>query len=269
MLLHPTLSQSPSHPKQPISISSSSQSFSKYGFQISPLKKPNFNNFVIKNSSFSKVHSYGTVDYEKKPGTSVTWKAIYKRISLMGDPEKDMRTRANLSKALGQIVKDISKGCGSVESFVSLMEDVVECEDFMDYFKAIWYPRLGERVKVVDQVDRDLYHEIWNPGSEYAICSCEWGENGNLCEHVCKVIQYHREKGSILPSISLLQYSQCLINMLKWLPANSLIRDDAVSLAVWVNEQLSAQFAKSAQNGVSSVRAEMVNSYTLIEIDLE
>ncbi|GJU60594.1 hypothetical protein Tco_1238360, partial [Tanacetum coccineum] len=34
------------------------------------------------------VHSYGTVDYEKKPGTSVTWKAIYKRISLMGDPEK-------------------------------------------------------------------------------------------------------------------------------------------------------------------------------------
>lgn len=34
------------------------------------------------------MHSYGTVDYEKKPGTSVTWKAIYKRISLMGDPEK-------------------------------------------------------------------------------------------------------------------------------------------------------------------------------------
>ncbi|PWA79751.1 Pentatricopeptide repeat-containing protein [Artemisia annua] len=87
MLLHPTLSQSPSHPKQPISISSSSFTSSlkvPSGFNLSPFKKPQF---VIK-SSFSKVHSYGTVDYEKKPGTSVTWKAIYKRISLMGDPEK-------------------------------------------------------------------------------------------------------------------------------------------------------------------------------------
>ena len=55
----------------------------------------------------------------------------------------DMQTRANLSKALGQIVKDISKGCGTVESFDSFMEDFVECKDFMDYFKAIWYPRIG------------------------------------------------------------------------------------------------------------------------------
>lgn len=54
-----------------------------------------------------------------------------------------MQTRANLSKALGQIVKDISKGCGTVELFDSFMEDFVECKDFMDYFKAIWYPRIG------------------------------------------------------------------------------------------------------------------------------
>lgn len=281
----------------------------------------------------------------------------------------DMQTRANLSKALGQIVKDISKGCVTVESFDSFMEDFVECKDFMDYFKAIWYPRIGswitalktmqiaslessaalefyhnqlrirflndetdsdiykradwlvnklstkihsyfwldeyegkdafsryrkdewasdftswrtsrtipntdvitegEQVKVVDRVDRDVHHEIWNPGSEYAICSCEWGENGNLCEHVCKVIQDQREKGSVLPSVSLLQFNQSLINMLKCPPANSLIRDHAVSLAVWVNEQLSAQFAKSAQNGVSGGRVEMVNSDTQMEIDLE
>ncbi|GJY06142.1 hypothetical protein Tco_0373196 [Tanacetum coccineum] len=280
-----------------------------------------------------------------------------------------LKTRANLSKALGEIVKDISRGCGTVESFDSFMEDFVECKDFMDYFKAIWYPRIGswitalktmpiaslessaalefyhnqlkirflndetdsdiykradwlvnklttkihsyfwldeyegkddfsryrkdewasdftswrksrtipntdvitegERVKVVDRVDLDLYHEIWNPGSEYAIFSCEWGENGNLCEHVCKVIQYHREKGFVLPSVSLLQYKQSLINMLKCPPANSSIRNYVVSLAVWVNEQLSAQFAKSAQNGVSDGRVDMVNSYPQMEIDLE
>nr|GEV53054.1 zinc ion binding protein [Tanacetum cinerariifolium] len=48
----------------------------------------------------------------------------------------DMQTRANLSKALGQIVKDISKGCGTVEAFNSFMEIFVECKDFMDYFEA-------------------------------------------------------------------------------------------------------------------------------------
>nr|GEV80476.1 zinc ion binding protein [Tanacetum cinerariifolium] len=127
--------------------------------------------------------------------------------------------------------------------------------DFTSWHKSRIIPNTdviteGEWVKVVDQVDRDLYHEIWNPGSEYAICSCERGENGNLCEHVCKVIQYHREKGFVLPSVSLLQYKQSLINMLKCPPANSSICDYAVSLAVWVNEQLGAQFAKSAQNGL-------------------
>ncbi|XP_071709525.1 uncharacterized protein [Rutidosis leptorrhynchoides] len=279
----------------------------------------------------------------------------------------NMETRAKLSKSLGQIVKDICKGFGSVESFDTFMEDFAECKDFMDYFKAIWYPRIGywitalkslpvasqessaalefyhnqlkirllnesdcniyqrsdwlvnkldtkiqsyfwldeyeskddysrywkdewasgltawrnsrtipntdvitegERVKVIDQIDRDSTHIIWNPGSEYAICSCEWGEKGNLCEHVCKVIQYFREKGSVLPSLSLLQYNQGLINMLKCPPPNSLIRDHAVYLAVWVNEQLSAHFEKINQHGGdSSGRDEMVNSCTRMEVD--
>lgn len=34
------------------------------------------------------MYNYGTVDHEKKSGTAVTWKVIYKRISLIGDPEK-------------------------------------------------------------------------------------------------------------------------------------------------------------------------------------
>ncbi|KAI3743848.1 hypothetical protein L1987_56915 [Smallanthus sonchifolius] len=91
MLLHLTISQSQSHP-QSISISNSLNF--PHGFRISPLKKPQFITFIIKNcyssssSSVSKGQSYGKVDYDKRRGTSVTWKAIYKRISLMGDPEK-------------------------------------------------------------------------------------------------------------------------------------------------------------------------------------
>lgn len=155
-------------------------------------------------------------------------------------------------------------------------------DDFSRYWKDEWASGLtawrksrtipntdivteGEKVKVIDQNDPDIVHVIWNPGSEYAICSCSWGENGNLCEHVCKVIHYFREKGSVLPSISLLQYNQGLINMLKCPPPNSFIRDHAVSLAVWVNEQLSAQFG----NGGSGRRDEIVNSCTQMEVDSE
>ncbi|KAJ0769609.1 uncharacterized protein LOC110930550 [Helianthus annuus] len=272
-----------------------------------------------------------------------------------------METRAKLSKALGQIVKDICKGFGAIESFDKFMEDNVNCRSFMDYFKAVWYPRMGSwitalktlplasqessaalefyhnqlKIRLLNENDYDINqradwlinklgtkiqayfwldeyegkddfsrywkdewasgltawrkartipnadivtegervkvvdHVVWNPGSEYAICGCDWGEKGNLCEHVCKVIQYFREKGLGLPSVSLLQYNQGLINMLKCPPANSFIRDHAVSLAVWVNEQLSAQFGKSRRDGDSDGRDEMVNSCTRMEVDAE
>ncbi|KAL9993412.1 hypothetical protein Hdeb2414_s1033g00975211 [Helianthus debilis subsp. tardiflorus] len=55
----------------------------------------------------------------------------------------NMETRAKLSKALGQIVKDICKGFGAIDSFDKFMEDNVNCRCFMDYFKAVWYPRMG------------------------------------------------------------------------------------------------------------------------------
>ncbi|KAD4982625.1 hypothetical protein E3N88_19296 [Mikania micrantha] len=73
---------------------SNSLNFS-YGFRISPLKTSQFVPFIIRtsysssSSSISKVRSYGGgVEYDKRRETSVTWKAIYKRISLMGNPEK-------------------------------------------------------------------------------------------------------------------------------------------------------------------------------------
>ncbi|KAI7746544.1 hypothetical protein M8C21_004686 [Ambrosia artemisiifolia] len=57
--------------------------------------------------------------------------------------------------------------------------------------------------------------------------------------------------------------------MLKCPPANSFIRDHAVSLAVWVNEQLSAQFGKSGQKDNLDGSDEMVSSCTRMEVDSE
>lgn len=99
----------------------------------------------------------------------------------------------------------------------------------------------GDFSKVVDQEDRNQVHVVQNPASEYALCDCNWAKMGNLCEHILKSIKCLRDKGSITPSVSMLQYMQALVDMLHCPPHDSLIRDHALSLAVWMQTQLNAQ----------------------------
>ncbi|KAG2672159.1 hypothetical protein I3760_13G027400 [Carya illinoinensis] len=245
--------------------------------------------------------------------------------------------QVEISRRLGQAVDDISQRQGTVGLFEDLLEDFVDESDFVDYFKAIWYPRigawtaalkslpiasqetcaamefyhnqlnlrllnekdpgvyqradwlvdkLGTKVhsyfwldeysgkddfarywkdewvsgltswrkarkipdtdviiedgcaKVADQLNRDKVYVVWNPGSQFGICNCSWAEMGNICEHMFKVINVCRHRGSTTPSISLLQYHKALIDLLNCPPHDSLIRDHAVSLAVCVQKQL-------------------------------
>uniref|UniRef100_A0A5B6ZE07 Pentatricopeptide repeat-containing protein n=1 Tax=Davidia involucrata TaxID=16924 RepID=A0A5B6ZE07_DAVIN len=90
MLLQSTISQSPlyHHHHNHVSLSStSSYSLSfPYGFRNSTFVRTSTSpKHPIITCSISQVHSYGTVDYERRP--MVKWNAIYKRISLMEDPE--------------------------------------------------------------------------------------------------------------------------------------------------------------------------------------
>ncbi|PIN20791.1 hypothetical protein CDL12_06515 [Handroanthus impetiginosus] len=41
--------------------------------------------------------------------------------------------------------------------------------------------------KVLSQKDSSVKRLVWNPGSEFAHCDCEWSLQGNLCKHVIKV----------------------------------------------------------------------------------
>ncbi|KAJ6722652.1 ZINC ION BINDING PROTEIN [Salix koriyanagi] len=135
------------------------------------------------------------------------------------------------------------------------LDEYSERDDFARYWKDEWVSGLTSWrkalkipdsdvveecrcVKVTDQLDRDRVHVVWNPGSEFAICDCKWAEMGNLCEHVFKVIKLYRDKGIRKSSISLFQYNQALINMLRCPPYDCLIRDHAASLAVAVQKQL-------------------------------
>ncbi|XP_028789363.1 uncharacterized protein LOC114745364 isoform X2 [Neltuma alba] len=260
----------------------------------------------------------------------------------------DTGMQAEMSRRLGQIVDKICRGQGTVVLFEDFIEDFVDESDFMDYFKATWYPRIGRWTsalktlplashetcaaiefyhnqlkirllneknisvyqradwlvdklgtkvhsyfwldeytgkddfarywknewasgltswrktlkiqdsdvvmddgcaKVIDQLDQDKVHVVWNPGSMFGICNCDWAQEGNLCEHILKVISFCQKKRSILPSISLFQYHQALIDMLHCPPYDSLIRDHAVSLAVSVQKQLNMLLdSESRQN---------------------
>lgn len=105
----------------------------------------------------------------------------------------------------------------------------------------------GECVKVVDQEDQDTVHVIRNPGSEFAICDCNWASKGNLCEHVVKTIRFYRQKGHTMPSVSIFQYNQALVDLLHCPPYDSLIRDHTVSLAVWVETLLNSQIGQNSR----------------------
>lgn len=247
--------------------------------------------------------------------------------------------RVEISRRLEQAVNNICRGKGTVDLFEDLLEDFVDESEFMDYFKAIWYPRIGawtaalkslplasqetcasmefyhnqmklrllnekdpgvyqradwlvdklgtkvhsyfwldeysgkddfarywkdewvsgltswrkalkipdsdvviegRCAKVADQLDQDKVYVVWNPSSQFGICNCTWAEMGNMCEHMFKVINFYRKRGSTMPSISLFQYHKALIDMLHCPPHDSLIRDHAVSLAVCVQKQLNA-----------------------------
>lgn len=87
MLLQSTVQQSPLH-HQPHNHASLSYSLSfPSGFGNSSfLPAITSRKHPVVTCSISQVYSYGTLDYERKPG--VKWNAIYKRISLMENPEK-------------------------------------------------------------------------------------------------------------------------------------------------------------------------------------
>ncbi|PON58831.1 Tetratricopeptide-like helical domain containing protein [Parasponia andersonii] len=100
---------------------SSSLSYSRSSF---PWRNPsytllphsvNYRRFSV-SCSISQVHSYGTLDYERRP--MVKWNAIYKRISLMENPELGSGTVLNqwekegrqLSKwELCRVIKELRK----------------------------------------------------------------------------------------------------------------------------------------------------------------
>lgn len=60
------------------------------------------------------------------------------------DKCSEIESREEISRQLGEIVSSICRGNGDIGSFEAFMEDFVDYSDFLEYFKAIWYPRIGQ-----------------------------------------------------------------------------------------------------------------------------
>ncbi|XP_051128293.1 uncharacterized protein LOC127249509 isoform X2 [Andrographis paniculata] len=158
------------------------------------------------------------------------------------------------------------------------LDEYSEKEDFARYWKDEWMsgPTAwrksqsipdshviveGKCAKVTELVDTvNTCHIVWNPGSEYAICDCDWAKMGNLCEHVFKVMKLCRKKRTVAPSVSMLQYSQALMNMLRCHPFDSMVRDHAVTLAAWLQVQLNVQIDTESTEEDEEVQVNSVSS---------
>lgn len=55
----------------------------------------------------------------------------------------DIEKRSMMAKRLGEVISSICRGNGDMELFEAFLEDFVDCSGFLDYFKALWFPRLG------------------------------------------------------------------------------------------------------------------------------
>ncbi|KAG8081135.1 hypothetical protein GUJ93_ZPchr0007g6371 [Zizania palustris] len=55
----------------------------------------------------------------------------------------DIEKRPVMAKRLGEVICNICRGNGGMELFVAFLEDFIGCAGFLDYFRALWFPRLG------------------------------------------------------------------------------------------------------------------------------
>ncbi|KAK6159396.1 hypothetical protein DH2020_006710 [Rehmannia glutinosa] len=198
----------------------------------------------------------------------------------------NMEMRAEIAKQLGEAVKVICKGPGTADAFEDFMENSVDAAEFVDYFKAIWYPRIGMwaralktlplasqetcaamefyhaqlKIRLLNEKDQSGKRILRYWKDEWMSGPTAWRKSLKIPDaHVVMEGEYAKvigpkdqgtahlvlNPGSSIQSVIVVgqkwELIQALINMLHCPPFDSLVRDHAVSLAVWVQLQLNAQ----------------------------
>ncbi|XP_020588249.1 uncharacterized protein LOC110030047 isoform X2 [Phalaenopsis equestris] len=61
----------------------------------------------------------------------------------------DTGMQVEVSRRLGEIVSNICRGFASLDAFHDFIEDFVDCLDFLDYFKGVWFSKLGAWINIL------------------------------------------------------------------------------------------------------------------------
>jgi hypothetical protein len=72
------------------------------------------------------------------------WRIQHARHKNLVNKCSDIEKRSVMAKCLGDAISIICRGTGDVELFEAFLQDFVECAGFLDYFKVVWLPRLGQ-----------------------------------------------------------------------------------------------------------------------------
>lgn len=70
-------------------------------------------------------------------------------------PELEMRVA--ISRQLGELTDTFCRGDGTVSSFEGFMDDFIEANEFMEYIKAAWYPKLGQLFESISTSARTTF----------------------------------------------------------------------------------------------------------------
>lgn len=71
------------------------------------------------------------------------WRMSHAWRKSLNEKCSDYEMHGVLSRRLGEAVSCMGKGTCDVDFFESFLETFVDCSDFLDYFKAVWIPKLG------------------------------------------------------------------------------------------------------------------------------
>ena len=73
-----------------------------------------------------------------------TWRVRHAWHKALMERCSQTEKRIQMSKQLGQIVSEICTGHGNATLFDDFMDNFIDNSEFVEYFKAVWYPRIGQ-----------------------------------------------------------------------------------------------------------------------------
>lgn len=107
--------------------------------------------------------------------------------------------------------------------------------------------------KVLSQKDNNITRLVWNPGSEFAHCDCEWSMQGNLCKHVIKVNMICGSIQGFRPSMSFQSFQEILMNLLKKPMDDSVALDLSTAWTQQMLDQIQKLVELNSSNNIGSI----------------